>query len=157
MHTTTIKYSINDIDRLLNDATRWGIGMDEWVRRFATLQEPQSNYPPYNYVKESETEFRLEFALAGYKPEDIEVSTERNILTIVSKKSETSEETYLHKGLAQRAFTWSRNLSDDVEVREVSYDNGLLSVKLVKIVPEHQKKKVYSISGVVGEKQLLTE
>jgi molecular chaperone IbpA len=156
MHTT-LKYSINDIDKLLSDTTRWGIGMDEWVQRFATLQEPQSSYPPYNYIKESETEFRLEFALAGYKPEDVEISTERNVLSITSKKSESEDKTYLHKGLAKRAFTWSRNLSDDVEVKEVSYDNGLLIVKLVKIIPEHQKKKVYSISGLVTDKQLLTE
>jgi len=153
----TLKYTINDIDRLLDDATRWGIGMDEWVRRFATLQEPQPSYPPYNYIKESETSFRLEFALAGYKPEDVEVSTERNVLTVSSKKSDSAEQTYLHRGLAQRAFTWSRNLSDDVEVRDVSYDNGLLTVKLEKIVPEHQKKRVYSINGVVEEKKFLTE
>jgi len=155
MHT--IKYTINDIDRLLDDATRWGIGMDEWVRRFATLQDPQPSYPPYNYIKESETSFRLEFALAGYKPEDVEVFTERNVLTVSSKKSDSAEQTYLHKGLAQRAFTWSRNLSDDVEVKDVSYDNGLLTVKLEKVVPEHQKKRVYSINGSVEEKKLLTE
>lgn len=155
MHT--VKYTINNIDKLLDDSTRWGIGMDEWVRRFATQLESPASYPPYNYIKETETSFRLEFALAGYKPEDVEVSTERNVLTISSKKSDYPEETYLHRGLANRSFSWNRNLSDDVEVKDVSFDNGLLVVKLDKIVPEHQKKKVYSINGVVEDRKLLTE
>lgn len=145
-HTTTIKYNINDLDKLLNDSTRWGIGMDEWIQRFATVNETQTNYPPYNYIKETETEFRLEFALAGYRKEDIEVSTENNKLFVESKKVDSNEsDKYLHKGLAKRAFTWSRALSDDVEVTGVSYDSGLLVIKLKKIIPEHQKRKVYNI------------
>ncbi len=145
-HTTTIKYTINDLEKLLNDSTRWGIGMDEWIQRFATANETQPNYPPYNYVKESSTEFRLEFALAGYKKEDIEVSTENNKLFVESKKVDSSEsDQYLHKGLAKRAFTWSRALSDDVEVTDTSFENGWLVIRLKKIVPEHQKKKTYYI------------
>jgi len=151
-NTTTLTYTIKDIDKLLNDSSRWGIGMDEWINRFTTASESYSNYPPYNYIKESSTEFRLEFALAGYKKEDIEVITENNNLYVESKKSESSKtDEYLHQGLAKRAFTWSRTLSDDVEVRDVSFENGLLVIKLNKIIPEHQKKKVYEIVSGVHE------
>jgi molecular chaperone IbpA len=150
-HTTTVKYAI-DVDKLLNDSARWGIGMDEWIQRFATANESSPNYPPYNYVKESSTEFRLEFALAGYKKDDIEVSTENNKLFVESKKVESSDtDEYLHKGLAKRAFTWSRTLSDDVKISDVKFENGMLIIKLNKIIPEHQKKKVYEIVSGISE------
>lgn len=144
-NTTTVKYTV-DVDKLLNDSARWGIGMEEWVHRFATANESHQNYPPYNYIEESSTQFRLEFALAGYKREDVEVSTENNKLFVESKKVESSEtERYLHKGIAKRAFMWSRTLSDDVKVSDVKFENGMLTIKLNKIIPEHQKKKVYGI------------
>jgi molecular chaperone IbpA len=143
-HTTT--YTINNIDKLINDSTRWGIGMDEWIHRFATANESHQNYPPYNYIEESSTDFRLEFALAGYRKEDIEVSTENNKLFVECKKSDIPEtDKYHHKGLARRAFTWSRTLSDDVVIGDVSFSDGLLVIKLNKVIPEHQKKKVYDI------------
>jgi molecular chaperone IbpA len=145
-NTTTLTYTVKDIDKLLDDATRFGIGMDEWIHRFATANESHPNYPPYNYVKESSTKFRLEFALAGYKKEDIEVTTEWNKLFVTSKKVDTSEnDEYLHKGLAKRAFTWSRTLSDDVEVESVKFEDGMLTITLNRVIPEHQKLKNYEI------------
>jgi molecular chaperone IbpA len=144
--TTTVNYTVNDVNKLLNDATRFGIGMDDWIRRFATQTESYSTYPPYNYIKENLENFRLEFALAGYKKEDIQVYTETNKLFIECKKAETDKpDEYIHKGLAKRAFTWVRNLADDVEVSDVYFDNGMLTIKLSKIVPEHQKRKVYTV------------
>jgi molecular chaperone IbpA len=140
-----VKYHIADINTLLNDATRFGIGMDEWIRRFATVHESDAHYPPHNLVKESSTEFRLELALAGYTKDDISVSTEWNKLFVECKKSEEEETEYLHRGIAKRAFTWSRTLSDDVEVNDVSFDHGMLVIKLRRVIPEHQKKKTYQL------------
>jgi molecular chaperone IbpA len=140
-----VKYHIADINALLNDATRFGIGMDEWIRRFATVHESDAHYPPHNLVKESSTEFRLELALAGYTKDDISVSTEWNKLFVECKKSEEEETEYLHRGIAKRAFTWSRTLSDDVEVNDVSFDHGMLVIKLRRVIPEHQKKKTYQL------------
>jgi molecular chaperone IbpA len=64
---------------------------------------------------------------------------------VEAKKTGNSEDTYLHQGLAKRAFTRTWTLSDDVEVKDVSYVDGLLTVKLNRVIPEHQKKKVYEI------------
>ena len=140
------KYNTGNIDKFLNDIEKYSIGMDEWFNRFDTVHESTTNYPPYNLIKESETEFRLELALAGYKKEDIKVSTEWNKLSIEAKKSETSDVgEYLHNGLAKRAFTRTWTLSDDVEVSDVNLEDGLLVIKLNKIIPEHQKRKVYEI------------
>ena len=138
-----VKYHIADINTLLNDASRFGIGMDEWIRRFATVHEDESNYPPHNLVKESSVDFRLELALAGYKKEDIKVSTEWNKLFVECKKAEEDDYEYVHRGIAKRAFTWSRTLSDDVEVTDVQFDNGMLVIKLKRVIPDHQKKRTY--------------
>lgn len=141
-----VKYHIADINALLNDASRFGIGMDEWIRRFATTHEDVANYPPHNLVKESSVEFRLELALAGYDREDISVSTEWNKLFVECKKADDDDAVeYLHRGIAKRAFTWSRTLSDDVEVTDVQFDKGMLIIKLRRVIPDHQKKKTYEL------------
>jgi len=146
MFTTTnvVKYNVTDIDKLLNDANRFGIGMDEWIRRFATVHESTPNFPPYNLIQESSTQYILEIALAGYRKEDIEVSTEWNKLFVECKKSEDESE-YLHNGIAKRAFTRTWTLSDDVEIGNVNFADGLLTITLNRIIPEHQKKKTYTL------------
>ena len=141
------KYNTGNIDKFLNDIEKYSIGMDEWFNRFDTVHESTTNYPPYNLIKESETEFRLELALAGYKKEDIRVSTEWNKLSIEAVKKEKTQDTveYLHNGLAKRAFMRTWTLSDDVKVFDVKFEDGLLVIKLNRVIPEHQKRKVYEI------------
>ena len=143
--TSSITYSVPETAKYLLEIQRNSIGMDEWFKRFDTAFETHTNYPPYNLIKESSVDFRLEIALAGYKKEDIEVTTEQSKLFIEAKKTGNSEDTYLHQGLAKRAFTRTWTLSDDVVVGDVSFEDGLLTVKLNRVIPEHQKKKVYEI------------
>jgi molecular chaperone IbpA len=121
------------------------IGLDEWFRRFDTAFESHTNYPPYNLVKESSIDFRLEIALAGYKKEDIEVTTEWNKLFVEVKKAGAADDEYLHQGLAKRAFIRTWTLSDDVEVCDTAFVDGLLTIKIKRVIPEHQKKKVYEL------------
>jgi len=147
--TSSLTLSVPETAKYLMEIQRNSIGLDEWFKRFDTAFESHTNYPPYNLIKESSVDFRLEIALAGYKREDIEVTTEWNKLFVEAKKSGISDDEYLHQGLAKRAFTRTWTLSDDVEVKDVSYVDGLLTVKLNRVIPEHQKKKVYEIvSGV---------
>jgi len=143
--TSSITYSVPETAKYLLEIQKNSIGMDEWFKRFDTAFETHTNYPPYNLVKESSVDFRLEIALAGYKREDIEVTTEWNKLFVEAKKSGDSSDEYLHKGLAKRAFTRTWTLSDDVVVGDVSFENGLLTVKLNRVIPEHQKRKVYEL------------
>jgi molecular chaperone IbpA len=148
---SSITYSVPETAKYLLEIQKNSIGMDEWFKRFDTAFETHTNYPPYNLVKESSVDFRLEIALAGYKREDIEVTTEWNKLFVEAKKSGNSDDEYLHQGLAKRAFTRTWTLSDDVVVGDVSYNDGLLTIKLNRVIPDHQKKKVYEIvSGVHG-------
>jgi molecular chaperone IbpA len=144
--TSSITYSVPETAKYLLEIQRNSIGMDEWFKRFDTAFETHTNYPPYNLVKESSVDFRLEIALAGYERKDIEVTTEWNKLFVQAKKVDDSEDQYLHQGLAKRAFTRTWTLSDDVEVKDVSYVDGLLTVKLNRVIPEHQKRKVYQLN-----------
>jgi molecular chaperone IbpA len=149
--TSSLTLSVPETAKYLMEIQRNSIGLDEWFKRFDTAFESHTNYPPYNLIKESSVDFRLEIALAGYKREDIEVTTEWNKLFVEAKKSGNSDDEYLHQGLAKRAFTRTWTLSDDVEVKDVSYVDGLLTVKLNRVIPEHQKKKVYEIVSGIHE------
>jgi len=144
--TNSITYSVPETAKYLLEIQRNSIGLDEWFKRFDTAFESHTNYPPYNLVRESNIDFRLEIALAGYKKEDIEVTTEWNKLSVEVKKVGDTDDEYLHQGLAKRAFTRSWTLSDDVEVKDVSFEDGLLTIKLNRVIPEHQKKKVYQLN-----------
>jgi molecular chaperone IbpA len=143
--TNSITLSVPETEKYLSAIQRNSIGLDEWFRKFDTAFETHTNYPPYNLIKESDTQFRLEIALAGYKKEDIEVITELNRLFIKAGKVDEDSDQYIHRGMAKRAFTRSWALSDDVVVGDVSFVDGLLSVNISRVIPEHQKKKVYEI------------
>ena len=141
--TYLAKYHTGNIEKFLNDIEKYSIGMDEWFHRFGALQQTETNYPPYNVIKESNTEFRLEIALAGFKKNEITVYTENNKLFVEGTKEVDSGKEYVHHGLANRAFTRTWTISDDVEVKNVLFEDGLLIIKLSRIIPDHQKKKVW--------------
>jgi len=134
----------------------YGIGIDSMLSALDTLSTKTTNYPPYNILKRDNSNYEIEIALAGFKAEEIEVSSESNILKVTSKvQDRDSEVQYLHKGLSKRSFNHSWQLADDVRIQDVSFEDGLLLISLEKIIPEHQKKTVYEIGG--SSPQLLTE
>jgi len=139
-----MKYNAADLDRLMDKITRNSIGMDEYFNRLFHLHETTSNYPPYNLVQVNNVESRLELALAGFKKAEVYVYTQDGKLFVEGQKEDKETETnYLHKGLAQRSFTRAWTLSDDTEVRSVDFEDGLLTIALGKIVPDHHKRKDY--------------
>ncbi len=143
------KWTSKDVDAIFDAANRYSVGFDDLFYRLHAygIGSPQTQYPPYNIVKESEETWRIELALAGWDPKDVEGSTETNVLIIKSvDKDETDSQEYIHRGVAARSFSRGFNLSDDVEVGDVKFTNGLLSITLTKIIPDHQKRKVYDIS-----------
>ena len=141
---TLAQYHAANLPELLERIQKNGIGMDDYLDRFFNVHETTSNYPPYNIVQVNNVESRLEIALAGFKKKEVKVYTEFGKLYVEGKKeeSETVGE-IVHKGLAQRSFTRAWTLSDDTEVRQVSFTDGLLTVELGKIVPDHHVRKEY--------------
>ena len=138
-----MRYSAADIPQLLDRINRNSIGMDEYFDRLFTVHESSTNYPPYNLIQVSNVESRLELALAGFKKEEVNVYTEYGKLFVEGQKESREDTNYVHRGMAQRSFTRSWTLSDDTEIRSVTFEDGLLSVQLGKVVPEHHARKDY--------------
>jgi len=140
----TSRFNSADLPALMERINKYSIGMDEYFDRIFHLHETTSNYPPYNLVQVSNVESRLELALAGFKKGEVYVYTQDGKLFIEGQKEDKETDTrYVHKGLAQRSFTRSWTLSDDTEVRSVDFEDGLLTVTLGRIVPDHHKRKDY--------------
>ena len=135
------------------DPTRintYSIGFD---RMFDSLTSAsgytqQTNYPPYNIIKKSDTEFLIEVAIAGFSKDDVEVRMAENRLNISSidlKTSEMDNTEYLHKGISARSFKRAFTLSDDVVVKEANMENGILSISMERVIPEDKKPRTIKI------------
>ncbi len=136
-----VRYRSSDLPELMDKIMKNSIGInDDYLDRFFNVSHT-SNYPPFNLIQVNNVESRLEVALAGFKKDDIKVYTEYGKLFVEGKQEdkETDGE-FVHKGLAQRSFDRQWTLADDTEVRSVSFDNGLLTIELGKIVPEHHAR-----------------
>ena len=136
------RYTSSDLPALLDKISKNSIGMNDYLNRVFDLHETTSNYPPYNLITVSNTESRLELALAGFKKKEVNVYTQDGKLFVEGQKEDKETETnYLHKGLAQRSFTRAWTLSDDTEVRSVDFEDGLLTIILGRIVPTHHQRQ----------------
>ena len=138
-----VRYRSSDLPELMDKIMKNSIGInDDYLDRFFNVTT-QTNYPPYYLVNVSNEISRLEIALAGFKKKEVKVYTEYGKLYVTGSKEEKEDTEYVHKGLAQRSFERAWTLSDDTEVRDVSFADGLLTVTLGKIVPEHHARKEY--------------
>jgi len=145
----------NSLDTFWKEYAPHAVGLDDVFHRLDALSGHNINYPPYNLIKHDSSNFTIEVALAGFKREEVEVSTEQNILRVASNNEDkNTTRNYLHKGVSKRSFTRSWQLSEDVRVRDVRFEDGLLTIDLERIIPDHQKRTVYDILGA-SDKQLL--
>ena len=129
--------------------TPFNVGLENIFSRLDAMSGHNTSYPPYNIIKNDNANYEIEVALAGFKSDEIEVSTEQNILRVASKvEKRDSERVYVHKGLSKRSFAHSWQLADDVRVSSVNFADGLLTILLEKVIPEHQKKTVYKFGNV---------
>ena len=136
------RFNASDLPALFERINKNSIGMDEYFDRLFNLHETTKNYPPFNLVRVSNVESRLEIALAGFKKKEVNVYTQDGKLFVEGQKEDKETETnYLHKGLAQRSFTRAWTVADDTEVRSVDFEDGLLSITLGRIVPHHHQRK----------------
>ena len=122
------------------------LGFENDIKRITRLEAMAgggTSYPPYNIISGSDNTTILEVALAGFSRADIEVSTEQSVLTVSAYPEEKEDREYAHKGIASRSFVKSWQLGDDIEVKEVDYKDGLLTVVLEKFVPEEKQKKIW--------------
>ena len=138
------RYTAADLPVLLDKISKNSIGMHDYLNRVFDLHETTTNYPPYNLIEVSNVESLLEIALAGFKKKEVNVYTQDGKLFVEGQREDTeSETTYVHRGMAQRSFTRTWTLAEETEVRSVVFEDGLLSITLGRVVPEHHNKKVW--------------
>lgn len=119
---------------------------------FASRVDGQDNgYPPYNIEKAGEGAYRISMAVAGFAENELDLTVQENSLIITGRgDAETTERTFLHRGIAKRAFERRFQLADTIKVTGASYANGLLNIELVREVPEHKKPRKIEIGQAVG-------
>ena len=140
--TNLAQFHSANLPELMKIVRQNGIGMDDYLDRFFNTDFPQSNYPPYNLIQLNNHESKLEIALAGFKKDELKVFTEFGKLYVQGKKEESENVgEFVHKGLAQRSFERIWTVSDDTEIGSVKFEDGLLTVELNKIVPEHHARR----------------
>ena len=122
------------------------VGLSDMFHRLDSLTNHNKNYPPFNLIKHDSSNYEIQIALAGFKREEIEVSTESNILRVASNSAgQDPKVDYLHKGVSKRSFVSTWQLGDDVRVVDVGFEDGLLRINLERTVPDHMKKITYEV------------
>jgi molecular chaperone IbpA len=121
----------------------------------STVGNGGENYPPFDLIKTGENDYRIELAVAGFKPEEIDITAQQNVLIVSGrKKEEESDErgsNYIYRGIATRSFERRFALADHIQVRGADMKDGLLSVELVREIPEAMKPKKIEIGSSSGE------
>src|SRR3546814_12633858 len=118
------------------------VGFDRLFNLLEAGAREDDGYPPFDILKDGEDSYRITLAVAGFRPEDIEVVAQQNQLTVTGKRAEDNGKgDYLHRGIAARAFERRFQLADFVEAGNASFENGLLSIALQRVVPEAMKPR----------------
>ena len=128
---------------------RSAIGFDRLANLLESQRaEVQPSYPPYNIELVSEDQYRIVMALAGFDRAEIDIITERDSLHISGRKQkEETQRTFLHRGIAARDFEQRFQLANHVKVTSATFDNGMLTIELVREVPEALKPRKIVING----------
>ena len=139
----------------LSPLYRSTVGFDSlasMLDQVAGLDNEADNYPPYNIERLTENEYRITMAVAGFGKEDVKIEVKENTLAIRGEKKEAEKErTFLHRGIASRAFERRFQLADHVEVRGADVKDGLLSVDLEREVPERLKSRTIEIGATAAK------
>jgi molecular chaperone IbpA len=130
---------------------RSAIGFDRLASLLEQRAEAAPSYPPYNIELVSEDKYRIVMALAGFNRDEVEIVAERDTLFVTGRKrKDDTQRTYLHRGIAARDFEQRFQLANHVKVTTASFDNGMLTIDLVREVPEALKPRKIAIADALG-------
>lgn len=107
----------------------------------------EDSYPPYNIERLDENRFQISVALAGFKPDEVELTVEQNVLTLEGRKGDKDDRTFLHRGISARNFKRQFTLADHLEVKGADFENGLLVIDLQREIPEAKKPRRIAIGA----------
>ena len=147
------------------DFEKFFVGFDDHIHHLNELANAvtrnSTGYPPYNITKIDDTRYAIDLAVAGFCEKDIDIEYAENKLTVKGSLTSPEDIEYVHRGIANRDFTRTFALNEDVEVKGAELRNGLLTIELERIIPEHKKPKKISIGTIptikAPKKELLTE
>ena len=116
-----------------------------------TGSQTQENYPPFDLIKTGDNDYRIELAVAGFKPDEIEITAQQNVLLVSGRKSDedgNKSADYIYRGIANRSFERRFALADHIQVRGADLKDGVLAIELVREIPEAMKPRKITIGGV---------
>jgi len=131
---------------------RSSVGFDRVLNLLENAQRARSvsDWPPYDIVKTGDDSYRISIAVAGFGQDDLDITFQSNLLTVTGKKQEATIEGYLHRGIAGRPFEHRFELADHMRVNGADLSNGLLSIDLVREIPDALKPRKISIETTPG-------
>jgi molecular chaperone IbpA len=133
----------------LSPLFRSTIGFDRLFDLVETARRaPDEGYPPYNIERLAEDRYQITLAVAGFAPNEISITAEQSVVTIEGGKAEKAQREFLHRGISTRHFKRQFSLADYVQVKDATFENGLLTIELVREIPETMKPRRIAISGV---------
>ncbi len=116
----------------------------------SSFGQAQENYPPFDLIKLGDNDYRIELAVAGFKPEEIDITAQQNVLIVTGRKKEETESKgsdYIYRGIANRSFERRFALADHIQVTGADMKDGLLAIELVREIPEAMKPRKINIGG----------
>jgi molecular chaperone IbpA len=140
--------------------TRSTVGFDrmfDLLDSAFTAAQGDEGYPPYNITKTGEASYRIELAVAGFGPDDVSIVAQENALIVSGSKSSAQQQLYLHHGIASRAFERRFNLADYVRVASADLVNGMLTIDLVREVPEAMRPRQIQIGSAAQKPEQIEQ
>jgi molecular chaperone IbpA len=116
----------------------------------SSLGAGQENYPPFDLIKLGENDYRIELAVAGFKPDELDITAQQNVLIVTGRKRDEAGDNgndYIYRGIATRSFERRFALADHIQVRGADMKDGLLAIELKREIPEAMKPKKINIGG----------
>jgi len=137
-------------DSIWRDISPFAVGFDrtfDTLELLASSRAKETNYPPYNIRKISEDQYAIELAVAGFEDKDIDIELVEETLTIKGNRPKEASDGLLHQGLAARDFVKKFVLSDDMEIKGAALSNGMLYVRLERIIPDEKKPRKIELTS----------
>ena len=119
------------------------------------LGQGSETYPPFDLIQVDDNHYRINLAVAGFARDEIDITAQQNQLIVAGKKSDDDKTQYIHRGIANRQFERRFGLADFIKVTDADLRNGLLSIDLVREIPEAMRPRKISIGGAQGNQQAI--
>lgn len=141
--------NLTNFDRLFNQLSKFGVGFEPLLSRLNEVHFVEGGFPPYDIIETDPNHYEIQLAVAGYDPADIEIDLHNGKLSVTGNVVNKSQDDlrYVHKGIAKRSFVREFTLGEYVEVKNADLKNGMLTISLVRELPESAKPKKIAING----------